>query len=77
MKHLHSSLTRGSASGDAPDATRRREPSAAQVAMMGPETYKRYMQRKGQFADLDRGALAETRRSGFVPAEFIAKRDND
>jgi len=41
------------------DTSRRREASAAAIAMMDAETYKRYMQRKGQFAEPDREAIAE------------------
>jgi hypothetical protein len=64
MKHFPPSLSRANASGDAPDTTRRREPSAKQFALMNADQLKDYYQKRGEWAEPNWGEIADARKGG-------------
>lgn len=55
--------------GNGSSEVRRRGPTSSEIAMMDAETYKRYMQGRGEWESMDRAALGrmknpETRDQG-------------
>ena len=57
------SALRRSDGGDIDLHPPRREPSARQIAMMDSKQYEAYMRSRGQFAELDREAIADMRKA--------------